>query len=476
MKGWRCIIPNHDFDLVIIGAGSGGLTAADFASKLGAKVALVEKNRIGGDCTWTGCVPSKALLKAAKVAHHVRNAGQFGIAAAPPVTNLGAVRAYVRRAMEQVYQHESPQELHRNGIEVIQGNAQFSDAETIRVNQQPIRARSFLITTGARPQIPVIAGLGDVPFWTYEQIFDNDQLPGTLIVVGGGPIGMELAQAYRRLGSQVTVIASRLLPKDEPEVRSLMRRVFEREGVRFVNGRALSASRNGTGVVVVTEREEVRGDALLIASGRKPRVAELTLENAGVNYSDAGIPVDEHLRTNVKHIYAAGDVLGGYQFTHLAGWQGFQAARNALLPVPTRGLTDLVPWVTYTEPEVAHIGVTEAHARAQFGEHVRVHRWETSRTDRAVCEGDTDGFTKIVARNDGTLIGASVVHARAGETIAEIVLAINQRLKLSDLAGAIHPYPTYATAVQQLAAHATVEKLLSGTSGRVVRGLSRWTR
>lgn len=466
----------RDYDLVIIGAGSGGLTAAGFAAQLGAKVALVEKNRIGGDCTWTGCVPSKALLKAAKVAHEVQSASRFGIVAAAPVTDMAAVREYVRRAIDEVYRLESPEELRRKGIEVIQGQARFRDASTILVNQQPVRSRAFLITTGARPRIPAIAGLSEVPFLTYEQIFDNDQLPGTLVVIGGGPIGMELAQAYQRLGSQVIVITNRLLPKDEPEVPGLMRRVFEREGVRFVTGRAQSARRDGAGVVVTTKDEEVRGDALLIASGRVPMIAGLDLDKAGVKYSVAGIPVDEHLRTNMKHIYAAGDVVGGLQFTHLAGWQGFQAARNALLPGNSKGLSELVPWVTYTDPEVAHAGLTEEQARARFGGQVRVRLWEMNRTDRAVCEADTDGFLKVVAKGDGTLLGATVVHARAGETIAELVLAMNHKLKLSDLASAIHPYPTYATAVQQLAADATVQTLLSGTSGRIVRGLSKWTR
>jgi pyruvate/2-oxoglutarate dehydrogenase complex dihydrolipoamide dehydrogenase (E3) component len=359
---------------------------------------------------------------------------------------------------------------------VIEGQARFSDASTIMVNQRPIRAKAFLITTGARPRVPAIAGLKDVPFLTYEQIFENDRLPGALVVIGGGPIGMELAQAYQRLGSQVIVIANRLLPKDEPEASELMRHIFEREGVRFVSGRAQSARRAGDGVVVTTDAEETRGDLLLIASGRTPTVAELDLDKAGVRYSDAGIAVDEQLRTNVKHIYAAGDVLGGYQFTHFAGWQAFQAARNALLPGSARGFSDIVPWVTYTDPEVAHVGMTEEQARAKFGGRIQVRRCEMNQTDRAVCEDDRDGLLKVVATHDGIVVGATVIHARAGETITEFVLAMKHHLKLSDLAGAIHPYPTYATAVQQLAAEATVEELLSGTSGRIIRGLSKWTR
>jgi pyruvate/2-oxoglutarate dehydrogenase complex dihydrolipoamide dehydrogenase (E3) component len=467
---------SHDYDLVIIGAGSGGLTAAGFAAQLGAKVALVEKNRIGGDCTWTGCIPSKALLKAAKVAHEVRTASRFGICSNVPAVEMTSVRAYVQQAIQQVYQFEGPEELRKHGIEVIQGAGRFVDAKTVMVGEQLVRAKTFLLTTGARPRIPAIAGLNDVEFLTYEQIFENDRLPRSMIVIGGGPIGMEMAQAHQRLGAKVSVIADRLLPKDEPEVREVMQRVFEREGVRFVWGRAKSARKEGDEIVVATEEDEIRGDLLLIASGRKPTVAGLDLEKAGVNYSEKGIPVDAQLRTNVKNIYAAGDVTGGYQFTHFAGWQAFQAARNALLPGSSSGLTDLVPWVTFTDPEVAHVGLTEEQARATFGENVRVCRWEMTRTDRAICEDDRDGFVKVIAKKNGSLLGATVVNGRAGETITEFIVAIRQNMKVSDLAGTIHAYPTYSTAVQQLTAELAIEGTLAGVSGKIIRGLSKIIR
>lgn len=466
----------NSYDLVIIGAGSGGLTAAGFAAQLGAKVALVEKRRVGGDCTWTGCVPSKALLKAAKVAHEVRSAARYGISASPPVADMPKVREYVRAAIEQVYQFENPQELRREGIDVIAGGARFLDANTISVGERRIRARTFLLTTGARPALPPIAGLNDVPFLTYEQIFDNDRLPDAMIVVGGGPIGMEMSQAYQRLGSQVTVIAENLLPKEEPEVREVMQRVFEREGIRFVWGRAASAHKEGDNIVVGTGNREARGSLLLIASGRKPSVDDLDLAKAGVAYSTKGIPVDDQLRTSVKNIYAAGDVVGGYQFTHYAGWQAFQAVRNALLPGSSSGFTELLPWVTFTDPEVAHVGCTEAKARERFGDAVKICRWEMNRTDRAVCENDTDGFIKLVAKRDGTILGATVVAGRAGEAITEFIVAIKQGMKVMDLAGIIHAYPTYSTAAQQMAADMAIEGMLSGTSGKLIRGLSKIIR
>jgi pyruvate/2-oxoglutarate dehydrogenase complex dihydrolipoamide dehydrogenase (E3) component len=469
-------MPAREFDLVIVGAGSGGLTAAGFAAQLGAKVALVETNRIGGDCTWTGCVPSKALLKAAKVAHEIRIASRLGINTNPPVIEMANVRAYLRQAIEQVYQFESPEVLQKRGIEVIQGAGRFIDAQTIRVGEQLVRGRTFLVTTGARPRIPSIEGLRDVPFLTYEQIFDNDRLPRSMIVIGGGPIGMEMAQAYQRLGADVRLVADRLLPKDEPEAREVMRRVFEREGVRFVRGRARSARKQPDEIVVSTDGEEVRGDLLLIASGRQPTVAGLDLEKAGVAYSEKGIPVDARLRTNVKHIYAAGDVTGGYQFTHFAGWQAFQAARNALLPGNSSGLTDLVPWVTFTEPEVAHVGLTEEQARSKFGGSVGVYRWEMTCTDRAVCEDDRDGFVKVITEKNGRLLGATVVNARAGETITEFIVAMKHGLRASDLAGAIHAYPTYSTAVQQLAAEMATDHLLAGVPGKIIREISKIIR
>lgn len=467
---------DRQYDLVIIGAGSGGLTAASFAARLGAKVALVEKHRIGGDCTWTGCVPSKALLKAAKVAHEIRNAAHFGIATSPPVADMARVRDYVRSAITQVYQLETPEELRRQGIDVIVGGARFLDAHTIEAGGQRIASKFFLIATGARPFLPPIKGLAETPYVTYEQIFDNDRprngaglpkaglashrdrLPERLLVVGGGPI------------------AEQILPKDEAEVRDVVLRVLEREGVRFVSAKASAAKVNGDGVILTAGGQDLSGDLLLVAAGRKPTVEGLALENAGVTLSERGIPVDSELRTNVKHIYAAGDVTGGYQFTHFAGWQAFQAARNALLPGSSSGLTDLVPWVTFTDPEVAHIGMSESQARERFGDAIDVRRQSMAETDRAVCENDTEGLLKMIFKKDGTLVGATMVASRAGEAITELVLAIKQEAKAADLANAIHPYPTYSTAIQQVAAKFATDAALASTTGRLAATLSKFLR
>ncbi|OYT69537.1 MAG: hypothetical protein CFK52_13485 [Chloracidobacterium sp. CP2_5A] len=464
------------FDLVIIGAGSGGLTAAGFAAQLGAKVALVEKHRIGGDCTWTGCVPSKALLKVAKVAHEARQASHYGIVAEPPRADMARVRAYVQGVIGEVYAHEAPAELRRNGIEVVLAPARFLDAQTIAAGDRTLAAKYFLICTGAHPVRPAMDGLDETPFITYEAIFDLAELPPRLAVVGGGPIGCEMAQAFQRLGSQVTLFAERLLPKEEPEVNQTLRAVFEREGMQLVPGRARSARRQGAAIRVESDAGHAEVDTLFIATGRRPNIAGLDLAKAGVQADARGIPVDASLRTNVKHIFAAGDVLGGHQFTHFAGWQAFLAARNALLLGNASGFTDIVPWVTFTDPEVAHVGLTEAEARAKHGASAKVSQWAMNRTDRALCDNDADGFLKVISLGNGALLGATMVAPRAGEAITEFTLALNHRLKVTDLANAIHAYPTYSSAAQQLAAGVAVESFLSGATGKIIQGLSKIMR
>lgn len=467
---------HDDYDLAIIGAGAGGLEAANFAVQLGARVALIEENRIGGDCTWTGCVPSKSLLKAAKIAHDVRRAGRFGIDTSPPVADMKRVRDYVRQTIEEIYPSHTPEALRAKGINVFLSAGRFVDPHTLAVGERHLHAKKILVTTGARPKVPAIDGLQDVPFVTYETIFENNRLPSTMVVIGGGPLGVEMAQAYQRLGAQVMVIAECLLPKDEPEARKLMVDVLQRDGMKIVGGRAKSARREGEQIVITTETDEVCGDLLLVATGRAPVVDGLDLAKAGVNYSEKGIPVDDQLRTNVKHIYAAGDAAGGHQFSHLAAWQAFLAARNALIPGSSKGLTDLVPWVTFTDPEIAHIGLTEEQARQRFADDVMVERSEMRHIDRAVCEDDRDGFIKVVAKRNGRIVGATVVGSRAGEIITEFILAIEREMKVSDLARPIHAYPTYSSAVQQLAAKMAVGRTLSGFSGDAIRWLSKITR
>jgi pyruvate/2-oxoglutarate dehydrogenase complex dihydrolipoamide dehydrogenase (E3) component len=463
------------YDFAIIGAGSVGLIAADFAMKLGARVALLERERIGGDCTWSGCVPSKSLLKVAKVAHDLRTASTFGIQAQPPVVDMVQVREYLRSTIQQIYKGTTPEALQQKGMDILLGPVSFVDPHTLNVGSQRITAKKILIATGAEPVLPPLPGLNQVSFSTYRQIFENDRLPASMVVIGGGPVGVEVAQAYQRLGTQVTIFAERLLPKEETDASEILLRVLEREGLRIVPERALSVARSGHRTRVLSDHHEVECDLLFVATGRKPTLDGLHLEAAGVQYSDQGIQVNRKLQTSTSTIYAAGDVLGGEQFSHLAGWQGFQAARNALLPGSNTGLPAFTPRVTFTDPEIAQVGRTSAQALAAYPDAV-VSTWPIDRVDRAVCDNDRDGTIKIITTRSGAILGATIVGRRAGEAIMEIVLAMQRKLKVSDLASAIHPYPTYNSGIQLFATEIALEQALTGFSGSMIRTAARLAR
>ncbi len=470
---------NNIYDLVIIGAGSSGLTAAGFATQLGVRVALLEKHRIGGDCTWTGCVPSKTLLKVAKVAHQMRFANHYGLTPSAVVVDMKSVMAHVQSVVAQVYHHESPEVLRANGIDVLLGKVHFSDPHTLVVGETKVTARHVLLTTGAHSFIPPINGLNTVNYLTYENIWEMEVLPAHLLVIGAGPIGTEMAQAFCRLGAKVTVIEAgeRMLPRDEPAASKVIAEVFTSEGIdlRF-NVTVERAWQDRDGIHLSAGGEELVGDALLVAVGRRPNVDSLALDQAGVVYSARGIEVDDHLRTSQRHIYAAGDCTGSYQFTHYAGWQAAMAVRNALLPGAVKGVSERVPWTTFTDPEVAHAGLTENQARERFGNTVMTCDWPMERVDRARAEGDLAGFLKLVHKKDGTLLGVTIVAGRAGEMIHEWLVAMEHGLKVGDLARVIHVYPTYSTASMQVAADIRVTQLLGGMSGKVIRRIAHLMR
>jgi pyruvate/2-oxoglutarate dehydrogenase complex dihydrolipoamide dehydrogenase (E3) component len=466
-----------DYDLVIIGAGAGGLIAARFAAQLGARVLLAERDRIGGDCTWTGCVPSKSLIRVAKAAHEIRTAHRFGISSPSATVDMAAVRAYVQRKVQDIYKPTAPAALRREGIDVALGPASFESATRLRTGERVVVGRHYLVCSGATPATPDVPGLADTPHFTYHNIFDLCDLPASLIVVGGGPLGMELAQAFHRLGTRVTMIAARLLPHDDPDAGSVLETVFQRDGVRWLKGRAIQAKQQrGEIWVSIDDGSEVRGHALLIAAGRRPNVQGLGLDRAGVTYSPRGIAVDDRLRTNVPHIFAAGDVLGREQFSHVAGWQAFEATRNALLPGSDSGRANPMAWVTFTDPEVAQIGLSEADARQRLGESVRVTRWDIARVDRARCDDDEDGFIKLISNTKGVLLGATIVASRAGEMSGELSVAIAHGLSVGDLATAVHAYPTYTTALQQIASQVATTRWTSSAAGRVVGRLMGFTQ
>ena len=448
------------------------MTAADFAVQLGTRVALVEKDRLGGDCTWTGCVPSKTLLKAAKVAHQMRTAGRYGLPTDPFTVDLAQVMSHVRSVIDEIYEEEDPKALREKGIDVFLSAARFTGPHTIAVGDDQLAASHVLIATGARPFLPPIDGIDTINALTSDTIWALDQLPEHLVVVGAGPVGCEMAQAFRRLGTRVTLLSShdQILPRDDPAAAQVLARVFATEGVDVrLNARAERVWKDEDGIHVIAGGDDIVGDRLFFATGRRPNVDGLGLDSAGVDYTAQGIEVDNHLRTSQHHIYAAGDCLGGYQFTHYAGWQAFVAVRNALLPGASTGITNRVPWTTFTDPEVAQVGLTETQAREQRGDDVMTCQRQMAQSDRARTEHATDGFVKLVHKSDGTLLGATIVAERAGEMLHEWIVALENDLKIGDVADLIHVYPTYATANQLVAAAIRVEQVLNNPLVRLAR-------
>ncbi|PKB71171.1 MAG: hypothetical protein BZY87_06790 [SAR202 cluster bacterium Io17-Chloro-G6] len=466
-----------DYDLLIIGGGSAGLTAARFARQLDLSVALVEKGRLGGDCTWTGCVPSKTLLRAAKSAHAIKDAPRFGISSSQPVVDFKSVMGRVDTVVREIFETESPDTLKEEGIEFIRAQARFLDQQTVSVDGREISARRFLICTGARPFVPPIDGLAEIDYLTYETVWDLKELPPRLAIIGGGPIGCELAQAFCRLGSSVTVLegADRIMLQDEPEAAEVVSQRLMEDGVDLQTGAAVKrVEKTANGVrLLLNGGDQAEADAVLVAAGRRPKVDGLGLDEAKVAHGASGIQVNKYLRTSRANIYAAGDCTGGYQFTHYAGYQGFMAVRNAFLPFNKKSVLERVPWATFTDPEVAHVGLSESQARERYGGKVEAAIWPMEQTDRWLTDGDSPGFLKVVYLPNGKLLGATVVAARAGEMVQEWVLALDQGLKLSHMAESIHVYPTYSLASQQLASKLRVEQLLSGTVGKFVRKYAR---
>jgi pyruvate/2-oxoglutarate dehydrogenase complex dihydrolipoamide dehydrogenase (E3) component len=371
----------------------------------------------------------------------------------------------VREAIERVYSLETPDSLGRAGVDVALGAARFLDAHTLLVGQdRHLRARRVLVCTGARPTLPPIEGLDDIDYWTYETVWNQTRLPRHLLVLGSGPVGIELSQAFARLGSRVTVFerGDRPLRMADPAASAVLRGALEEEGVQFRFGAHVELVRPQENSVVAVDRgEPVEGDALLVAVGRRPTVEGLDLDRAGVKYSERGIQVNDRLQTTQDHIYACGDVIGGFQFTHYAAWQASVAVRNVLFPGSSGGVRACVPWTVFTDPEVAHCGLSDVEARQRFpsSEPVRVVSWSLDHVDRAVTDRSSNGFIKVITRADGTVVGADIVSPRAGETVHEFALAMDHRLKLGELSSTMHVYPTYAVGVQQLAADERVRGL-----------------
>ena len=438
-----------DYDLVVIGGGSAGLVAASAGAQLNAKVALIEKEpRLGGDCLHYGCVPSKSLIHAARVAHDVKNAAIYGIETTIHDIHIREALGHVHRVIDTIQVHDSTERFESLGVEVIYGEGQFTDRETFAVNGRQLKARAYLIATGGRPGLPPISGLKEAGYLTNVNVFDITQQPNALAVIGAGPIGCELGQSFARLGSQVTMIASRehILPKEEPEAARVVQAQMEAEGIKVLTEtRAQEVLvENGQKVIVTKAGDRITVDEILVAAGRVPNIETLNLQAAGVDVGKEGVLVNAKLQTTNPKIYAAGDVIGGYQFTHVAGYEGAVAMQNALIFPTKKADYRVIPWATFTEPELGRVGLTEEQARKRYGDDLMVLRHDFDHVDRALAEGAGIGFAKFITRKNGEILGAHIVGPAAGELIHEVVLAMSYKLKIGALKSIIHVYPTLA--------------------------------
>jgi pyruvate/2-oxoglutarate dehydrogenase complex dihydrolipoamide dehydrogenase (E3) component len=462
-------------DLCVIGAGSGGLAVAAGAAQMGAEVVLVERAAMGGDCLNFGCVPSKSLLAAARIADLWRHGTALGIAYARPHIDFAAVADSVQRVIAEIAPNDSVERFEGLGVRVLRAEARFTSPRTARAGDVEIRPRRFVIATGSQPAIPPIRGLEEVRYLTNESIFANRQLPDHLIVIGGGPIGIEMAQAHCRLGARVTVLdVGPLLPRDDPELSAVLAERLWSEGIVGRPGVEIAeVERAGQVIRVRLESgEQISGSHLLVAAGRRPTVEALDLAAAGIAWTAQGITVDARLRTTNRRVFAIGDVAGGPQFTHVALYHAGIVIRNALFRIPAKVDYRALPWVTYTDPELAQVGLTEAASRA-IERAPRVLRWRFVGNDRAQTERETEGMVKVVTRANGRILGTSILGAGAGDLILPWALAISQKLKIGALANLIVPYPTRGEASKRAAGSYYTPTLFSARTRRLVRLLAR---
>jgi len=465
-------------DICVIGAGAGGLSVVAAAAAFGVQTVLIERHKMGGDCLYTGCVPSKALLATAKRAEATRNAAPFGVNAQGVIVDFRKVHDYVHDTIAAIAPNDSIERFTGLGVRVIQGHAKFKDRKTVTVGDIEIRARRFVIATGSTPAVPPIPGIDIGPYFTNETIFDLEERPEHLIIIGAGPVGLELAQAFRRLGSSVTVLeAAQPLAKDDPECAAIVLDRLEREGVVIRSGvNVVGIAHAGATVTATIEsagaEQTITGSHLLVAAGRKPTVDELDLDAAGIRYDRTGIAVNRKLKTRNRRVYAIGDCAAGQlQLTHAANYQAGLVIRNALLRLPVRVDNDVVPWVTYTEPELAHTGLTEAQARARRIA-IRIARWPYHDNDRAQAERETHGHIKVITTRKGKIVGATIVGAQAGELVGMWTLAIAQGLNIRAFTGIVLPYPT----LSELGKRAAIDFFTPSLTSPWVRRIIAWMR
>lgn len=464
-------------DLLVIGAGSGGLSVAAGAVQMGADVVLLEGHKMGGDCLNFGCVPSKALIASGKAAWGQAHANKYGVADVVPSVDYAAAKDHVASVIAEIEPNDSVERFEGLGVRVIQEFGEFVSATEVKAGDYLIKARRVVISTGSSPFVPPIPGLDSVPYETNETLFELREQPEHLLVIGGGPIGLEMAQAHRRLGSQVTVIEGmKALGKDDPEMAAVVLENLRGEGIQIEED-ALAQEIRGTAGAIEVETKDGRifkGTHLLMAVGRKPNIDKLNLEAAGIETTRAGIKVDPGMRTTNRKVYAIGDVAGGLQFTHVAGYHAGLIIRSALFGLPAKQRTDHIPWATYTDPELAHVGLTEAQAKEQHGDALEVVRFPFSHNDRAIAERKTVGLIKVMVVK-GRPIGASIAGYQAGELINLWALVIANKLKMSHVANMVAPYPTVGELNKRAAGAYFTPRLFENPKvKRIVGFVQRW--
>lgn len=465
-----------EFDSVVIGGGSAGLTASGICANFGAKTMMIERHRLGGDCTWVGCVPSKILLKAGKVAQQIRQAGKYGLIDGQPEIDFKKVIEHVHEIRDEVYEDADRPEIYEDmGIEVVEGDASFINAHTIEIKLEngktrKVTSKYFFIAAGGSAFVPPIEGIDTVDYLTNESLFEIEDLPKELIIIGGGPIGTEMSQAFTNLGSKVTVIdkAPGIMVNDDPELTAILHEELMKQGVHYeLDASVKSISKSAEKVKVTIEingvEKVVSGDKLLMATGRKPNLEGLGLDEAGIVYTKKGITINSSCRTNKKNIYAIGDISSKYQFTHMSEHMAKIATSRALLKLPMKMDLKHITWATFTSPEIAHVGATEKELNEK-GEKFEVYRFPYSKIDRAVTEGETVGLIKIYGKKfSGKILGASVVGAHAGEFISEYAVAMKNGVSLRNLADTIHPYPSWGLGARRAADQWYIRNQSAGT-------------
>ncbi|MGD8427147.1 MAG: FAD-dependent oxidoreductase [Balneolaceae bacterium] len=455
----------YDFDAVIIGGGAAGLTASGMAANFGARTMMVERDRLGGDCTWTGCVPSKILLKAGKVAWQIREAGKYGLTDNEPEINFHKLIEHLHERRQEIYDEaDSPHIYEGMGIAVVSGAAEFINSHEVKIkekdgNEQRVSSRYFFICAGSRPSVPPIEGIDTIPYLTSDTLFEIDNLPDELVIIGAGPIGTEMAQAMNRLGANVTVVdmMDRIMINDDTELTGLLQDKLESEGIHYILDANVQRANRGKGKTLVTLIEKKEGkkqlsaDQILLAAGRRPNIESLGLDAAGIRYSPKGIEVNNKCQTSQSHIYACGDITGRYQFTHMSEHMAKVAVTNALVKFPMKIDSDHVPWVTFTDPELGHLGATQEQLDEE-GRSYETYRFPYTKIDRALTDSEAEGVIKIYAKKwSGTILGVDILGVHAGELISEYAVAMKNGVSLRNIADTIHPYPSYGLGARRAA-------------------------